>query len=126
MELFLIGLVWFIGHGPIAGALTLAMFRTAMEHPARIRNRTEFRFAVLCLGAAVLSSVVIPLVVLAFTWPRLSREANVANQAWVLCVVATPSILTTLAILLGIDSVMPARLELASAKPPAESPSETQ
>ncbi|AWM41983.1 hypothetical protein GobsT_68840 [Gemmata obscuriglobus] len=120
--IIIVGVVWFLGHGPVAGALIIGMFWAAMGSPERVRNRSEFRLAVLCLGAAVLSSVVVPLVVLALRLPRPDRGIGDGGALWIISLLAIPSILTTLAILLGIDSVMPGRPASVLAKSAVEAP----
>jgi len=105
MEWLGVVLIWFIGHGPIAGALILALFWAALAHPDRIRSAIKFRLAALCLGASIAAGVLVPVALMLsqISEGRDGRRGN-SNAMWYLC--SIPPILTMLAFLLGIDSVL--------------------
>lgn len=111
MEWIGVGLIWFIGHGPIAGALILALFWAALAHPERIRSLPKFRLAALCLGVSIAASVVIPVALVFYQTSegRDGRPGRRGDSNVMLYFCSVPPILTMLAFLLGIDSVLPKR-----------------
>lgn len=126
MEWIGVCLIWFIGHGPIAGALILALFWAALAHPERIRSLPRFRLAALCLGVSIAASVVIPVAMVFYqnnagrdVRPGRSLDSNV-----MLYFCSLPPILTMLAFLLGIDSVLPKRTRPGAATAREEQPTE--
>ena len=102
-----LGIVWFIGHGPIAAALIIALFWAALSRPDRVRSYPELRLAALCLGVSILASVIIPVAVvapLASADARGERREHLAMAAYLYPI---PAVLTMFALLLGLDSVTP-------------------
>src|SRR5262245_41775901 len=93
--------VWFFGHGPIVAALIIGLFWAVLVHPERIRNPLEFRLSVLCLGASILASVLIPMILLVFHQYTGGR-ADRANLGASLLFCAVSPLLTMLALLLGV------------------------
>jgi hypothetical protein len=114
-----IGIVWFVGQGPITAALIIGLFWAALARPDRIRNPTEFRLSALCLGTSVVASVIVPLAVLIYSSGdgRSDRRERFSDLLY-LC--AIPPSLTMFAILLGIDSVTARRSARTSSSNPTE------
>ena len=129
MEWIGVCLIWFIGHGPIAGALILALFWAALAHPERIRSLPKFRLAALCVGVSIAAGVLIPVALMFYYTSegrdgRPNRRGGDFNVMLNLC--SLPPILTMLGFLLGIDSVLPKRARPDTAAAPAREAQPTE
>jgi hypothetical protein len=103
MEWFAV--LWLMLQGPVAAALIIGLFWATLAHPERISSSFRFRLSALCLGAAVVASVVIPLaLVIHFPDGGQSNRRGILGETLYVC--AAPPILTMLAVYLGLDSVM--------------------
>jgi hypothetical protein len=86
----------------------VCLFWAALTRPERIRSLMEFRLAALILGVSIVAPVLVQLFVIGRPVAAGGRPP-VANQAVELSMyaMAIPPVLTMLAVILGIDSVMP-------------------
>jgi hypothetical protein len=96
------------GRGWIEAALLVCLFWTALVRPERIRSLFEFRLAALLLGVAVVAPVLIQLFVIGHRTPGSGRNpVGAEGLETAMYASAVPPVITMLAILLGIDSIMP-------------------
>jgi len=92
-----LAVLWLMLQGPVAAALIIGL-----------SSSFKFRLSALCLGASVVTSVVIPLALLIHLPDSgSSNRRGILGETLYVC--ALPSILTMLAVYLGLDSVMAKR-----------------
>ncbi len=95
------------GRGWIEAALLACLFWTALARPERIRSLAEFRIAALLLGVSIVAPAVIQLFLIGRA-PGIGRPSAAGQEIGaVMYATAIPPLLTMLAVLLGIDSVLP-------------------
>ena len=94
------------GRGWVEAARLIGLFWAALAHPGRISSLSKFRLAALCLAV----SLVVPALFLVFPIGPVTA-------------LAIPPVLTMLAVILAVGSVMPRR-DLSDAEPgtPADRP----
>lgn len=96
------------GRGWIEAALLVCLFWAALARPERIRSVLEFRLATLLLGIAIVAPVLIQIFVIAQRTPMGGRSpAGTQETETAMYASVVPPVITMLAVILGIDSVMP-------------------
>jgi len=98
--------VW--GCGWIEATLLVCLFWAALARPERIRSPFKFRLAGMLLATAIGAHAVIQIIVFGYWMPRIIRGANHHDDLPFMLVASTfPSIISMLAVFLGIGSVLP-------------------
>jgi hypothetical protein len=96
------------GRGWIESALLVCLFWAALARPERIRSLLEFRLAALLLGVAIVAPVLIQVWLIGQRPPLVGRSpAGAQGPDTAMYALVVPPVLTMLAVLLGVDSVMP-------------------
>jgi hypothetical protein len=95
------------GRGWVEAALLLGLFWAALGHPDRIRRPWELRLSALLLAAAVAVPPVIQLAYLSQRPNSAGRQMGSEGTEWFLYASAVAPVLLMLAILLGVDAVLP-------------------
>jgi hypothetical protein len=93
------------------------MFWTALARPERINSRLKFRLAALFLATAIAAHPLVRVYVLVYRSSDSDWKSARNNDLMMVFIVTTiPSLLTMLAVLLGIDSVIPRSLRREGGK----------
>lgn len=96
------------GRGWVEAALLIGLFWAALAHPGRIRSRLMFRLAALCLGASLVAPALIQVFLIGSRSPFAGRPGAGSEGLEVAMYASTvPPMLTMLAIILGVNSVLP-------------------
>jgi hypothetical protein len=96
------------GRGWVEAALLTCLFWAALVRPERIRSPLEFRIASLLLALAIIAPVMVQLFVIGHPAPGGMRPPGITPDVGVtMYATAVPPLFLTLAVILGLDSVMP-------------------
>ena len=107
------------GRGWLEAALLIGLFWAALAHPDRIRSVTAFRLSGLLLGLAIVAPVLIQVFLIGHRPGGIGRPAaGTDGLEMAMYASAVPPVLTMLAVVLGLDSIMP-RGRRADAEPTA-------
>jgi multisubunit Na+/H+ antiporter MnhC subunit len=107
------------GRGWLEAALLLGLFWAALVQPERIKSILMFRLSGLFLGLAVIAPTLIQVFLIGQRQPGV-RPVNGEGMELAMYASAIPPVLTMLAIVIGLDSVMPRKQSKSSAKNAAD------